>query len=161
MELRSDLSKQYIAEALISLMKTKDYNKITKKDITDRAGLSHITFYRNFKTKEEIIKYYLNGLFQEWRANIKEQDDIIFHVFTFFYTHKDIIDLLYKSNLQFLLIDNILELHDYKKDEPEVSAFSKVTVAYLMFGWCDEWYKRGMKKTPEEMAKYFSQTKKQ
>ena len=38
-------------------------------------------------------------------------------------------------------------------------AYSKVTVAYLIFGWCDEWYKRGMKNTPEEMAKLFEQGK--
>ena len=55
-----------------------------------------------------------------------------------------------------IFIDNILLLHDYKKDDPDVIAYSKVTVAYLIFGWCDEWYKRGMKNTPEEMAQYFN-----
>ena len=36
-------------------------------------------------------------------------------------------------------------------------AYSKVTIAYLIFGWCNEWYKRGMKNTPEKMAMYFNQ----
>ena len=67
--------------------------------------------------------------------------------------------MLYKANLQYLLIENILTLHDYKKEDPDVIAYSKVTVAYLIFGWCDEWYKRGMKNTPKEMMKYFEQTK--
>lgn len=34
-------------------------------------------------------------------------------------------------------------------------AYSKVTVAYVIFGRCDEWYKRGMKNTSEELAQYF------
>lgn len=156
MELQSEFSKECIAEALILLMKKKDFDKITNKNITDKAGLSHITIYRNFKNKVEIIQYYLKGLFEEWHSNWSGDENIGYQVFSFFQKNKEIIDLLYKSNLQHLLIDNILLLHDYKKDDPDVIAYSKVTVAYLIFGWCDEWYKRGMKNTPEEMAQYFN-----
>lgn len=161
MELRSDISKKYIAEALIVLMKQKDFDKITNKDITSKAGLSDITIYRNFRTKEEIIKYYLKNLFDSWQDHWQDDGNIGYQIFNFFQKNKSTIDLLYKAQLQYLLIDNILELHDYKKEDPDVIAYSKVTVAYLIFGWCDEWYKRGMKNTPEEMAQYFNQTKKQ
>ncbi len=58
-----------------------------------------------------------------------------------------------------MLIDNILQLYDYKKEDPNVLAYSKVTVAYLIFGWCNEWYKRGMVETPEEMMIYFEKNK--
>ena len=159
MELKSDLSKEYIADALISLMKKKDYSSITNKDVTDRAGLSHITIYRNFKNKNEIISYYLSSLFKklEWNDN----NDIAYNIFYFFQKHKEFIDLLYKANLQYLILDNILALHEYSVEDPDIIAYSKVTVAYLIFGWCDEWYKRGMKQTPEEMSKLFQQGKKQ
>lgn len=159
MELRSELSKKYLSEALIELMKNKNFEKITNKDITKKAGLGDITIYRNFNSKEEIIKYYLKGLVDSWRENWQDKENIGYQIFSFFWKNKDIIDLLYKAKLQYLLIDNILELHDYKKEDSDVVAYSKVTVAYLIFGWCDEWYKRGMKNTPEEMAKYFNQTK--
>lgn len=159
MELKSDLSKEYIADALISLMKKKDYSSITNKDITNRAGLSHITIYRNFKNKNEIISYYLSSLFKKWKWN--DNDDIAYNIFSFFQKHKDIIDLLYKAKLQYLILDNILALHEYSIEDSDIIAYSKVTVAYLIFGWCDEWYKRGMKQTPEEMSKLFQQGKKQ
>ena len=58
MKLQSDRSKKIIAETLIDLMKKKSFDKITNKDITDGAGFSHITIYRNFNNKEEINKYY-------------------------------------------------------------------------------------------------------
>ena len=70
MELKSDLSKEYIADALISLMKKKDYSSITNKDITDRAGLSHVTIYRNFKNKNEIISYYLYSPFKNTPSGV-------------------------------------------------------------------------------------------
>ncbi|MCI8466587.1 MAG: TetR/AcrR family transcriptional regulator [Bacilli bacterium] len=160
MELRSEISKKYLAESLIELMKKKNFNQITNKDITKKAGLSDITIYRNFNSKEEIIKYYLSHIFNDWKNNWKEDENIGFQIFSFFQENRILIDLLYKSNLQYLLIDNILTIHNYKKEDSNVEAYSKVTVAYLIFGWCDEWYKRGMKETPEEMMKYFEQTKK-
>lgn len=69
MELQSDLSKKDIADALIILMKKKDYSKITNKEITDKAGLSHITIYRNFNNKDEIIKYYLDEVTNDFIKN--------------------------------------------------------------------------------------------
>lgn len=155
MELRSEQSKKYLAEALIILMKKKEFSKITNKDISHKAGLSEITVYRNFKNKEEIVKFYLKMRFSDLDKLWNRKENIGYQIFNFFWKNKDIIDLLYRANLQYLLIDNILELCDYKKEDSDVEAYSKVTVAYLIFGWCDEWYKRGMKNTPEEMAQYF------
>lgn len=160
MELRSDLSKKYIAEALVLLMKKKEYSSITNKDITDKAGLSHITIYRNFNSKDEILKYYLSGIFEEWKLEWNDNNNIAYNIFTFFQKNKEIIDLLYKAHLEYFLIDNILSCCDYKEEDINVVAYAKVTVAYLIFGWCNEWYKRGMIETPEEMAKLFEEGKK-
>ena len=96
MELKSDLSKEYIADALIDLMRKKDFSSITNKEITDRAGLSHITIYRNFKNKEEIVKYYLNNVFSKWKWD--DKNNIAFNIFSFFQENKEIIDLLYKAH---------------------------------------------------------------
>ena len=159
MELRSDLSKKYIAEALVLLMKKKDYSSITNKEITDKAGLSHITIYRNFNSKDEILKYYLTGIFEEWKLEWNDNNNIAYNIFTFFQKNKEIIDLLYKAHLEYFLVDNILSCCDYKKEDINIIAYSKATVAYLIFGWCNEWYKRGMIETPKEMAKLFEEGK--
>lgn len=157
MQLQSDLSKSYIAEALIQLMRTKKFSSITNKNITEKAGVSHITIYRNFSSKEDIIKYYLNSVLFKCSSLWNEDESFAYQLFSFFQNNKDIIDLIYNANLQYLLLDNILELYNYHKDDPVDIAYSKVTVAYFIFGWCNEWYKRGMLETPEEMAKLISQ----
>lgn len=159
MMLRSEISKREISDALISLMKKKDFTKITNKDITDEAKMSEITIYRNFKNKIEIVQFYLKNIFDDLSKTWEDSNNLGYRIFKFFQDNREIIDLLYKANLQYLLIDNILALHGHKKEDSDIEAYSKVTVAYLIFGWCDEWYKRGMKNTPEEMAKYFNQTK--
>ena len=96
MELKSDLSKEYIADALIDLMKKKDYSSITNKDITDRAGLSHITIYRNFKNRDEILKYYLSKAFEKCKLKWNDNNNIAYNIFSFFLTlYLKIYDIFY------------------------------------------------------------------
>lgn len=44
-----------IYDALISLMKVKPYNKISVTDITERAGVSRMAYYRNYEEKDDIL----------------------------------------------------------------------------------------------------------
>lgn len=150
-------SKEYITEALLQLMKKKEYENITITDIAKRAGVTRITFYRNFNNKDDVIKQYLKNVFSEYKWN--DQSDITYQIFDFFFQNKKTIDLLYKSNLQFFIIDNILVNCKYQKDDPNIIAYSKVMIAYLVFGLCDEWYKRGMVENPEEIISLVNQHK--
>lgn len=47
----------------------------------------------------------------------------------------------------------------YKKDNPNIIAYSKVMVPYLVFGLCHEWYKRGMVESPEDIISLINQQK--
>lgn len=53
------MKRQDIAAAvmtsLLKLMKKKSFSEITVSDITDEAGISRMTFYRNFASKENVI----------------------------------------------------------------------------------------------------------
>lgn len=55
-------SKQWILEALLKLMEEKEYEKITIKELTARADLDRKTFYRNFRSKEEVLYLQLQEL---------------------------------------------------------------------------------------------------
>ena len=91
----------------------------------------YASFYRNFNTKDDIVKQYVQNIFNEYKWNDKL--DTTYQIFDFFYKNKKTIDLLYKANLQFFLVDNILISFNYKKDDPNIIAYSKVMVAYLVF----------------------------
>lgn len=47
-----------ITNALISLMEEKDYKSISITDIVNKAGLSRVTYYRHFDTKEDILVHF-------------------------------------------------------------------------------------------------------
>ena len=44
-----------MADALLALMKEKAYNKITIREITEKAGVGRATYFRHVKNKEGLI----------------------------------------------------------------------------------------------------------
>lgn len=67
---QSDISKGLLAEALLLLMKKKEYKDITVKDIAEKAGVSRLTFYRNFDSKENILAWHIEQGFQEYLSSL-------------------------------------------------------------------------------------------
>ena len=54
--------KTSIINALIDLMKEKNFDAISVSEITARAGVSRVSYYRNFDSKEDILIGSLNDL---------------------------------------------------------------------------------------------------
>ena len=49
------LTKECIVTALLRLMKVKSYSTISITDITNLAGVSRMAYYRNYKSKDDIL----------------------------------------------------------------------------------------------------------
>lgn len=71
---QSKRSKKWISDALTELMRKKPFNEITVKDITDKAGVARLTFYRHFETKEEVLNYRFQELFSEYLSTIENTE---------------------------------------------------------------------------------------
>lgn len=54
----SDYTRWYIVQALFKLMSAGEYDGIGVTDIAKKAGVGRATFYRYFKSKADVIKYY-------------------------------------------------------------------------------------------------------
>lgn len=160
MELKSELSKKYIAEALIQLMKKKDYSSITNKDITDRAGLSHITIYRNFSSKEDIIKYYLDDITDTFIEKTKidyQPSKFKEYIITLFYHLKEqehIGLLLYKANLIHYIKDEFDRIF-HNKAHNKKEQYNYYFVSGGLYNLYYYWLINGCKETPEDLADMF------
>lgn len=160
MELQSELSKRYIAEALIILMKNKDFAKITNKDITDKAGFSHITVYRNFKNKTDIIKYYLDSITNEFIENKNVNydpnnfRDYLIVLFTHLKEKEDIGILLYKANLIYLIKEEFDKIF-YNKAQNTKEQYHYYFISGGLYNIYYNWLVNGCKETPEEIADMF------
>ena len=62
-----------IYEALIQLMEKKDYKDITITDITRKAGVSRMAYYRNYADKDEILLRHLKMYLDRAEAGLRER----------------------------------------------------------------------------------------
>jgi|SRR5690625_1171859 len=54
-------TRQLIMDAFMHLSKIKDFDKITVKDITEKATINRATFYYHFADKYELLEEVING----------------------------------------------------------------------------------------------------
>ncbi len=67
----------YIYQALVALMDKKPYDQITITDITKKAGVSRMAFYRNYQSKDDILMDHFKAMLtQAWKmaAHISEKE---------------------------------------------------------------------------------------
>lgn len=56
-DIRIVRTKRDLADSLLELLEVKSFDKISVKEICENALISKLTFYNNFKNKEELMKY--------------------------------------------------------------------------------------------------------
>jgi AcrR family transcriptional regulator len=158
--LDEDLIQQYIAEALLLLMKDRPFGKITIQAITDRAGVNRSSYYRHFDSKEDIIRYYLMGIMDEYQAAYQAQQTPTFRsytrqIFTTFYAHREDLLRIHRDGLSYLLLDVLNTCFKFDKIQDRVASVRQFAVSYHIGGIYNNmrlWLDHGMAETPEQMA---------
>lgn len=59
-------SKKWLTDALFELLKEKPYDKISIREISQKADLTRQTFYHNFSSKDMLLMYKSDQLFEEF-----------------------------------------------------------------------------------------------
>ena len=65
-------SRKELKDALIELMETKDFKKITITDIVTFADLNRGTFYKHYQTKEELLNELMDDVMEDLITSFKE-----------------------------------------------------------------------------------------
>lgn len=48
-------TRKAVRDALVSLVKEQEFDRITVRDLTERADIGYATFYRHYKSKDELV----------------------------------------------------------------------------------------------------------
>lgn len=143
-----DYNKKYITTALFKLMNENDYNNISITDIAKKAGVSRITYYRCFNSKDDIIKQYFYLKMEDYNTSLvykprskEDYYDVIINVLKRMKENKEVFKLLLKANLENLFLDFLNEgfKEDFKDMEIDNSFLSycysgmyyNVTIAWV------------------------------
>ncbi|GAB5082890.1 TetR/AcrR family transcriptional regulator [Hominimerdicola sp. 21CYCFAH17_S] len=158
---RNNYVIEHIREAFLCLLKEKSIDQITITELCDMAGVGRASFYRNYNSKDDIVKSHLNQIISEWIEEYDRKDNFplseqVRGLFTHFEKNIVFYKLLYDRNLIYLLKDVLLGIYGPKPEDNAISAYSKDFVAYTLYGWIEVWFQRGMHESAEELANMFS-----
>jgi len=158
-------SKKWIVNSLIELMDKKPYNQITLKEIAENVDLARQTIYRNFATKEAILEYHIDGLYNEFIKIISAKkdvtlDDLLITYFEYWYKNKEFLKKLIDNNVYLILLDLHLKYLNSMATDEELkkltfvsknSYFNHFSAGGLWFV-LKRWIEDGVEKTPKEMT---------
>lgn len=148
--------KKQLTKALLELLNEKSIHEISVKELTEKAQVGRVSFYRNFKSKEEILKKESDRLILKWGKKFEEDpnsspEKLFPSLFDFFKEHKKFYSTLYKAGLSQIMLDTILQTIDIPESAANVDAYMKSFWAYGIYGWMIEWIKRGMPESGKEL----------
>jgi len=152
----TEMMKEYIADSLLILMDKKSYSEISIGEITKRAGVNRSTYYRNFMSKEQIVKFYFNKIISEYLDTINDGDtffEYLNKMFSCFYNYKTELMLIYKNNISYLILDALNESFVAHR---KTSFFEEKFRLYYHTGGIYNnfllWFSEDMKQTPKQMS---------
>lgn len=157
----TDYTRHYIAEALLKLMKAKDFRDITVTEIVKRAGVGRATFYRYFTDKESVIVYYFNRLNEKFNENIRyiprcDEDyyDVIRSVLKMLHAYQDFVLLLQASHLEYLYLEylNRSFQRDFAYSDKPQASYLSYAYAGMVYNVSMQWVKDGCAEPLEAVA---------
>jgi AcrR family transcriptional regulator len=104
----AEQSKEWLWAALLRLMAKENFADISITEIAQEADLSRRTFYRAFKSKDDLVDYFTgqltSGYFDALLATVKDDqpitiDDTLNVFFHYFWQQRDLVRLLIKQGL--------------------------------------------------------------
>lgn len=66
-------TRRALREALIELSLEIGYERVTVRKLTDRADIGYATFYRHYRTKDEIVTEYFVSIIDEVRRELSPE----------------------------------------------------------------------------------------
>lgn len=158
------LLKECFFTALIRLMDQKDFKDITISEIAQKAGVSRMTYYRTYSSKEDILLQYFDDQAENLIQMVKDQPDmtdkqfftILFHSFQ---DHGYFMKYLYQAGLISNILNHFTEfIHLLYTESGKISCTDsdiQYPISFMAGGLYMlllRWIESGQKETPEEMA---------
>ena len=157
----TDFLKECMADALLQIMQEKPFSKITVNEITGIAGVNRSTWFRNFSDKNEAITFKLIRLWHRWadERGMKERRrytlDNAEDFFAFNDSIKDLLSEIYREELQACVYNAFYQVMMPQYGADPAECYEARFYSYGLFGFLDEWIKRGFYETPEQMTELF------
>lgn len=155
---RNSLTRMSIGEAIIQLINKKEINELKVSEICKRAGVSRMTFYHYYESKEEALQDYLMEIIGLYLEDERAENDFgsvehIIFTFRFFEKYRDYILGLKNVGCSDILINGVNSfLEEHFMDQFETSIYELYFYAGALLNTFIKWLEGGEKEPVEELA---------
>ena len=150
-----DMVMESLTEALLQLMRAKPLADISVSELCDKAGVSRVSFYRNFDSMDDILVRHLTRSTDAWWAKFSLSSEEDFYqnfwpeLLTEYRKNQQLILLIYQNERSSLLKEHIFTCCAVNNCTDEWEAYLRAGLAGALYGLVDEWIKRGMGEFPQ------------
>ena len=171
-DIRYYRTKQRITEAMVRLLKEKNFEQITVKNICDYAEVSRSGFYLHYLDKYDLVEQHQLELMAHANTLVQHADsqnpikktDLMLHMLNYLNNEGEIIALLIsdhgsieiqqqvKQVLKQNALENIVDHMTIQLDSDREKDYLVTFLSNALFGVLQEWIKNGQQESPEELV---------
>ena len=151
--------KKRISDALLQLLEEKPLAEITVTELTRRAGVSRMMYYRNYDSKEDVMNQRVAEIgrsFLDSLAGTRTKYESLVVGFCWIYEYREGLQRLMKAGMGTVLLqvvtDHMAETFCKETPEEQRRYLMPLYVGALYNIYC-AWLENGAQEEPEEMAR--------
>ena len=154
--------KLCLADALIKLMKTQDFDTINVNSVCREAGIGRTTFYRYFENKNSKEEMLLFKIKYEWEQYSDRHEDDGHgkkpDLTEFIYDSRNLFSMLYQNHLISVIMRSLEDLIPSGETYDKQASYLMSFFIYGYFGIIYQWIKYDFDETPEQIQKHINDT---
>ena len=156
--------KDRLFYALIEFAEQKDWSKVTVTELIGKSGVARASFYRNFRSVEEIIDYGIGQMADRYHNGMPagghdpRSREVMLYKFKFYRQHAKLVLAFHHAKVTTTLLDIITGCEiDTRGDMPSssIERYELYYYAGAFYNMMLSWLEGGMKETPEAMTEEF------
>lgn len=156
--------KDRLLYALVGFAGQKDWSKLTVAELIEAAGVARASFYRNFKSVEDIIEYGIRQMALRYHEGKPCPDEgprsreTVLYKFRFYQKHAGLVLAFHHAKAATTLLDVITDCEIDAWGDMSISSIQRYELYYFSGAFYNMllcWLESGTKETPEAMAEEF------
>lgn len=169
----SDIARRSLAVALIQLMQTHDFHKISITQLTQTAGVSRMTYYRHYQNKQEILYDYVKKIDNDLpyvdlgQCSRLEVFDFLVNLFEYLKKFELSTQILINQGFESLIVDifnhsKLIQLPlsmqaALSKEQQDKQYFQRIFASGMLSNTYLHWVKTGQSQSPKQLATWLIQ----
>lgn len=146
--------KECITQAMYEMIQKQPFENITITDLTKRAGVGRVSFYRNFDSKEDVVRQMIMQIIDEISEGIGGNTDFntMENLLTEYRKRQDVFVVLHSAGLGYITMSCLSQAYGPKPQQTNQEAYTNAFLFHGIYGMIEEWFRRGTKEDPLELV---------